>query len=169
MRQYAVGFVVALLVIFVVVPVLGQGDSPVVVEAFSADSLDVSQALRDLLDNFEVWLVMVEDLVYLPFASSLVFLLTAIVKPIPYFSGIKVQHISLFFSLLIWLTYIVSQRAGLGLQFESILPLMATAGSAILGITLTPIVAGQIQERAKGKMALAFSRSTSPAGAVAVG
>ncbi len=102
---------------------------------------------------------LIVDATYLPFAAGFVALLTAITKR---FSPTDANVIALLWTVIVWAGYVAAQRAGYALQFETMTEAMTTLGSVVLGVTITPVVAGRLYSfaRENNVAVVGYSRPT---------
>lgn len=129
------------------------------------DETPVSTLPDEVIGDSEIYLTeMIEGLstlVYLPFAGTLVLVLTALSKRLP-FVKIDARLQSLAWSVLVWVAYIAAARAGYEQQFTDLIPGLATVIATIAGVTLTPAISSAMYSQANQQKIPVLGYSKSP-------
>lgn len=146
-------FMVLMLVLVVVIPVAAQG---IEVPAIPVATGDQAQTLADNLFS------LLYNATYLPFAAGLVTILVSLSKRIIYLSGVSSPALVMFWTVILWVLWTAANELGYGSVFESLITMLTSIGSAVLGIAVTPMIAGRIYSEAKaqGVSVIGYQRAT---------
>lgn len=142
--------IACLLMMLLVIPIVAQDAPEIPVDIVDGSTLFLEELLTSL-----------GTLVYLPFAGTLVFVLTAFSKRVV---GVDARLQSLAWSVVVWGAYVIAARAGFAEQFQTAVPAIATLLATTLGITITPATASRIYDAAADQRIPILGYSKTPAG-----
>jgi hypothetical protein len=157
MRRLIISLILVLLLAFVAIPLLAdeatqeatseateEAPAPVVV----IGDLVVDPVVSDQLETVGTNLFkLLWNAAYLPFAVPMVAVLVALSKRV--FTGVSSPTLVIFWTVVIWLLFLLATQFGYENQFETAITSLATLGATFLGITLTPALAGVMYDYAK--------------------
>lgn len=130
-------FVLVLVLVFVM-PVAAQ-ELPVIPIATGTPVQNMADNLFSLLYNAT----------YLPFAAGLVTILVSLSKRVSYLQSVSSPALVMFWTVMLWVLWTAANEIGYGSQFESVVGALTSLGGMVLGIAVTPMVAGRIYSEAK--------------------
>jgi hypothetical protein len=140
-----------LLMLFAVVFVLTMLVIPTFAQDTGTTIIAVPNGTPSLETIFESLVKLIYNATFLPFAAGMVVVATAFTKRIPFLKSVSSSVLSLWWTVLLWAIWIIATQAGFGGQFESLISGLTTIGAAMLGITITPMVAGKIYQSANAQ------------------
>lgn len=129
-------FVLVLVLVFVM-PVAADGRE---------DAGVVDQKIEMMADNL---FSLLYNATYLPFAAGLVTILVSLSKRVSYLSGVSSPALVMFWTVMVWALWVGAVERGYGAQFETMVQSITTIASTLLGVSVTPLVAGRLYEVAR--------------------
>jgi hypothetical protein len=147
--------------------VLGNaGDDGVMVVPFGSaveDTPEVQIAVFVTIFFTALW-----NLVYIPAAAPLVQLLTSVSKRLPFLDTISAPALTLTFTIIAWIAYVVITQLGYGDRFDDMITALTTIASVVFGIPATQIVARNIHAVAQKHGVPIFGYSRTPGLSVSI-
>jgi hypothetical protein len=122
-----------------------------------ADTLDVQFAAFIAVLVTAIW-----NLVYIPVASPLVEIATSLAKRLPLLDTVSSPALTLTFTVLAWIGYVVLTQLGYGDRFDNLITGLVTIATTIFGIPVTQVAAKKIHNFAQAHNVPIFGYSRTP-------
>lgn len=109
-------------------------------------AIDVERSIELISDNL---FSLLYNATYLPFAAGLVTVLVSLSKRISYLSRVSSPVMVMFWTVMLWAVWVAANESGYGSQFENMVGALTSIGSVVLGVSVTPMVAGRLYDAAR--------------------
>lgn len=170
-------FFILLLVLLslAIVPVMAQDaelteEAPSILGDTAEDGTLIAPFGSDIQDTPElqfavfigILITAIWNLIYIPAAAPLVELLTSISKRLPFLDRFSSPALTLSFTVLAWIGYVVLTQLGYGDRFDNLITGLVTIATTIFGIPVTQVAAKKIHNFAQANNVPIFGYSRTP-------